>query len=270
MGVQVLAMQANQEVLQTSEIVGVGIRAASVMQMVTNATRTTGCCAALICRQQNGELVVIGGTEDGPLRGIASTVLTAEVANYFATLSMRYDNSPSLADSFNHGDVGSEQCESEIQMPLSFPIFSGATVQFTAAIRIDCEDDAFLIVLHDKARSQLSAAQIYVLRAQASHLSTMFELADLRDKFARVEITVNQARSERLRVLESVAIHARDSIIITEAEPFDLPGPRIIYCNEAFTRATGYSVAEVIGQTPRILQGPKTDPEARAKMRAAF
>jgi PAS domain S-box-containing protein len=41
-----------------------------------------------------------------------------------------------------------------------------------------------------------------------------------------------------------VAVHARDSIVITEAEPLDLPGPRILFCNAAFTRATGYSVEE--------------------------
>jgi len=73
--------------------------------------------------------------------------------------------------------------------------------------------------------------------------------------------------SERLRLLESVAVHARDSIIITEAEPIDLPGPRIIYCNAAFTAATGYSEAEVLGQTPRILQGPKTDPTTKTRLR---
>ncbi|RZI60009.1 MAG: EAL domain-containing protein, partial [Zymomonas sp.] len=58
--------------------------------------------------------------------------------------------------------------------------------------------------------------------------------------------------------------------IITEAEPLDLPGPRILYCNAAFTSTTGYTAAEVIGRTPRILQGPRTDPAARAQLRAAF
>ncbi|MGF1924392.1 MAG: PAS domain S-box protein, partial [Bacteroidia bacterium] len=45
----------------------------------------------------------------------------------------------------------------------------------------------------------------------------------------------------------------------TEAEPFDEPGPRIIYVNEAFTKLTGYTAEEVIGKSPRILQGPRTD-----------
>ena len=74
----------------------------------------------------------------------------------------------------------------------------------------------------------------------------------------------------RLRLLESVAVHANDSILITEAEPLDLPGPRILYCNEAFTRTTGYTSEEVVGQTPRILQGPQTEDAARQKLREAF
>lgn len=51
-----------------------------------------------------------------------------------------------------------------------------------------------------------------------------------------------------------------DSVLITEAEPLDHPGPRIVFVNEAFERQTGYSMSEVVGLSPRILQGPKTDP----------
>jgi diguanylate cyclase (GGDEF)-like protein/PAS domain S-box-containing protein len=49
---------------------------------------------------------------------------------------------------------------------------------------------------------------------------------------------------------------ARDVIVVTEATPLDEPGPRIVYVNEAFTRLTGYSPAEAIGQSPRFLQKP--------------
>jgi PAS domain S-box-containing protein len=47
--------------------------------------------------------------------------------------------------------------------------------------------------------------------------------------------------------------------MITEAEPIDAPGPRIVYVNNAFEKITGFSRAETIGQSPRILQGPLTD-----------
>ncbi len=63
----------------------------------------------------------------------------------------------------------------------------------------------------------------------------------------------------RLKLLESVVTNTTDAVLITEAKPFDLPGPIILYVNEAFTKMTGYTAEEVIGKSPRILQGPKTD-----------
>ncbi|KAB8332952.1 PAS domain S-box protein [Scytonema tolypothrichoides VB-61278] len=72
---------------------------------------------------------------------------------------------------------------------------------------------------------------------------------------------------ERLRLLESVVVNANDGIVITEAEPINLPGPRILYINEAFSRMTGYSLEEVLGKNPRILQGPKTNRATLDKVR---
>ncbi len=56
------------------------------------------------------------------------------------------------------------------------------------------------------------------------------------------DVTVRREGDERLRLLESVVVTANDAVLITEAEPIDLPGPRIIYVNDAFTRMTGYRV----------------------------
>lgn len=63
---------------------------------------------------------------------------------------------------------------------------------------------------------------------------------------------------DHLSLLESAIKHDYDSILITELN-LDKPGPRIIYVNDGFTKMTGYSKEEVIGKTPRILQGEKTD-----------
>lgn len=75
------------------------------------------------------------------------------------------------------------------------------------------------------------------------------------------DITRQKKEQHHLKLLESVITNTMDAVMITEAEPFDEPGPQILYVNEAFTKMTGYSAAEVIGKTPRILQGPKTDRE---------
>ena len=49
-----------------------------------------------------------------------------------------------------------------------------------------------------------------------------------------------------------------DGVVITDAQ-LAPPGPRIVYINPAFTRITGWEARDIIGKTPRILQGPKTD-----------
>ena len=143
--------------------------------------------------------------------------------------------------------------------------------RFAAAVQIQ-HDGAYygVLVLSDKAaRPMLSAAQSYVLRAFAGQAAALFELEAARERATAADGDF-LAKTERLRLFESVAVHARDSIVITEAAPLDRPGPRILYCNRAFTETTGYSAEEAIGQTPRMLQGPRTDPVALARIRAAL
>jgi PAS domain S-box-containing protein len=68
--------------------------------------------------------------------------------------------------------------------------------------------------------------------------------------------------------LDSAAVieAAAESILITTAD-LDVPGPSIVYVNSAFERMTGWSRAEVLGQSPRILQGPNTDLRIFADLR---
>ncbi len=84
------------------------------------------------------------------------------------------------------------------------------------------------------------------------------------------DITLKKQEELRFKLLESVVTNTNDTILITEAEPQDWPGPKIVYVNDAFTKLTGYTAAEVIGKTPRILQGPKCDRLELDKMRKAM
>ncbi|MEB3294745.1 MAG: PAS domain S-box protein [Synechococcales bacterium] len=84
------------------------------------------------------------------------------------------------------------------------------------------------------------------------------------------DITEQKQRAEQLRLLQSVVVNTNDAVIITEAEPIDEPGPRILYVNEAFTRITGYTPDEVLGKTPRFLQGSKTDQTKLQSIRTAL
>jgi diguanylate cyclase (GGDEF)-like protein/PAS domain S-box-containing protein len=76
----------------------------------------------------------------------------------------------------------------------------------------------------------------------------------------------------RARLFASVVANAKDAVIVTEAEPVDRAagGPRIVYVNEAFTTATGYTWADAVGQTPRMLQSPRTDQRELDRLRLAL
>ncbi|MEO6319846.1 MAG: PAS domain S-box protein [Polaromonas sp.] len=73
------------------------------------------------------------------------------------------------------------------------------------------------------------------------------------------DVTGTHEAQEHLRLLETCISRLNDIVMITEAEPMDAPGPRIVFVNDAFARRTGYSCEEVLGKSPRFLQGPKTD-----------
>lgn len=80
------------------------------------------------------------------------------------------------------------------------------------------------------------------------------------------DITERRRAEESLLLFESAIEQATEAITITTPE-LDLPGPRIIFVNPAFTRMTGYAAEDVIGQTPRILQGPRTDRSTLDRLR---
>lgn len=84
------------------------------------------------------------------------------------------------------------------------------------------------------------------------------------------DVTDKVKDDRQRKLLESVITNTKDAVLITEAEPLDDPGPRIIYANEAFTKMTGYTAEEVIGKTPRILQGPNSDRAEIARLSKAL
>jgi PAS domain S-box-containing protein len=74
-----------------------------------------------------------------------------------------------------------------------------------------------------------------------------------------VDITERKEAEEGLRLLAGAVARLNDVVMITEAEPLHEPGPRIVFVNPSFERLTGWRRDEVIGRSPRILQGPDTD-----------
>jgi PAS domain S-box-containing protein len=84
------------------------------------------------------------------------------------------------------------------------------------------------------------------------------------------DITERRMTEQQLSLLRACVERVNDLIIVTDAEPIDMPGPRIRYVNQAFERVTGYTSAEVLGKTPRLLQGPNSQRPALDRIRHAL
>ncbi len=72
------------------------------------------------------------------------------------------------------------------------------------------------------------------------------------------------------KLLEVCVDRLNDAIVITEAEPINEPGPRIVWANKVFYEHNGYCSEEIIGQSPRILHGPNTDRSTLDRVRHAI
>jgi PAS domain S-box-containing protein len=64
-------------------------------------------------------------------------------------------------------------------------------------------------------------------------------------------------------VLDALVEHSFDSMMITEAA-----SGNILYVNDAFTVLTGYAAEDVLGKSPRFLQGAETDESVVQRLHA--
>ena len=77
---------------------------------------------------------------------------------------------------------------------------------------------------------------------------------------------MNQPAAIDESLLAAAVYFSEDAILITNAD-ISVAGPVIVYVNPAFTRMTGYRPEEVVGKTPKLLQGTKTDPAVLSDLR---
>ena len=69
-----------------------------------------------------------------------------------------------------------------------------------------------------------------------------------------------------LTLLKVLAENSFDSIVITDATA----SGKIVYANKAFKKLTGHNPSDVIGKTPRILQGAATDKKVINRLAVAL
>lgn len=126
-------------------------------------------------------------------------------------------------------------------------------------------DAVGMLCVMDQTPRELDAAQLDALQALSRQVIAQFELrrslAEVRETLARLERTEGS-----LRLLASAVEQCEEAIVITEAD-LDFPGPRMVFVNPAYTAMSGYSAPEVLGSSPRILHGPRTDRAVLRRLR---
>lgn len=68
-----------------------------------------------------------------------------------------------------------------------------------------------------------------------------------------------------MSLVQAVRLMAQslDHAVVVTDGALNAPGPIVLYVNPAFERMTGYAAGEMVGQSPRILQGVGTSLAAR-------
>jgi PAS domain S-box-containing protein len=120
------------------------------------------------------------------------------------------------------------------------------------------------ITAHGQVLGVINLEEMFVDAFNQTDAQLLLEVAD------RISHHLEMTRAlDRLRILENAVKSSDDFILITDAN-LELPGPKIVYVNQALLRQTGYSSAELEGQTPRILQGAQSDKVMLAELKLAL
>ena len=84
------------------------------------------------------------------------------------------------------------------------------------------------------------------------------------------DISIEKQQLELMTLLSSCVSLMSETVVICDASDINPPGPHIVYVNDRFCNVTGYSREELIGATPRLLQGPNTDRATLDKIRKSL
>jgi two-component system sensor kinase FixL len=146
--------------------------------------------------------------------------------------------------------------------------------------RVHPDDAPAVLAVHERlvrGRSDVETVSFRKRRCDDTFVWVETSVRAIRD--AQGQITALQAttrdvsdrkKAEHALRLVQAAIEQMNEAVVITGSGLDPPEPRIVYVNPAFEEMTGYTASEVIGRSPRILQGPKTDRHELDRLRRAM
>ena len=110
------------------------------------------------------------------------------------------------------------------------------------------------------------AGEIWITRKDGEHRLNWLNISAVAGPDGQItnyvatfsDITELDDSRKQLKLLETCVSRLNDIVMITEAGPASEPWSRIVFVNDAFARRSGYRPDEVLGKTPHLLEGPKT------------
>lgn len=100
-----------------------------------------------------------------------------------------------------------------------------------------------------------------------------FEVANAREEVGSILGVDNgepPGTGTGFRLASAILEDVTEAILVTKARPTRAQEQEIVYANGAFTDLTGYSPEELVGRTPRIILGPRTEPSRLREIEAAL
>lgn len=206
--------------------------AAAAVRMTQNALRADA-VAFLEVRAEDGRLV-LGPTAGWPPAEGEPVILPAEPFRI------------ALAEGTTH------QLAPEAAALL--PSSEGTPTIWSARVGAGPDRSAGLLLVVPSAGNALHSEEAHFLESVAHLLA---------------EATSRHRTTTTLHLLESAVNHSTEAVMITTAD-LDPPGPTVVFVNPAFTKLTGYAADEIVGQSPRILQGPGTARDVLEELRTCL
>ncbi len=120
---------------------------------------------------------------------------------------------------------------------------NGETATYIVEYRLRCKDDSYKWIL-----------------GRGTVVSRGEEGKPLRMIGTHTDISERKRTEQELALMANVFTHSGEGIVITDADA------RIVKTNAAFSRLTGYSEQEVLGENPKILSANLTGPEVYREM----